>query len=157
MEPCGTSTFNCGTFMWNLVEPQFLTVEPLSGALWNLNFWQWNLYVEPCGTSTFDSGTFMWNLVEPQRLTVEPLCGTLWNFNFWPWNLYVEPCGTWTFNCGTFMWNLVEPELFTVEPVGRTSRNRVQGFGLLPHAPRSFIGRPPSFSGCWEFQMITIW
>ena len=29
VEPlCGTSTLNCGTFMWNLVEPELLTVEP---------------------------------------------------------------------------------------------------------------------------------
>ena len=62
--------------MWNLVEPQLLTVEPLCGTLWNLNFQQWNLYVEPCGTSTFNSGTFMWNLLEPELLRMEPLCGT---------------------------------------------------------------------------------
>ena len=74
--------FNSGTFMWNLVEPRLLRVEP-------------------CGTSTFSSGTFMWNLVEPELLTVEPLCGTstfhsgtLFNLNFLEWNLYVEPCGT---------------------------------------------------------------
>ena len=30
-------------FMWNLVEPEQLRVEPLSGTLWNLS-------VEPCGT-----------------------------------------------------------------------------------------------------------
>ena len=67
--------------MWNLVEPELLTVEPLRGTLC-LNFWKWNLYVEPCGTWTFKNGTFMWNLVEPELLRMEPLCGTLWNLNF---------------------------------------------------------------------------
>ena len=53
--------------MWNLVEPELLTVEPM-----------WNL-VEPellrmesvCGTS--------WNLAEPELFRMKPLCGTLWN------------------------------------------------------------------------------
>ena len=40
VEPCGS-----GTFMWNLLEPELLTVEPLCGTLW-----KWNLYVEPFGT-----------------------------------------------------------------------------------------------------------
>ena len=53
--------------------------------MWNLNFEQWNLYVEPGGTWTFNSGTFMWNL------------------NFEQWNLYVEPGGTSTLNSGTFI------------------------------------------------------
>ena len=68
---------------WNLCmePPQLLRVEPLCGTLWNLNFSEWNLYVEPCGTSTFQNGTFMWNLVEPELLTVKSLCGTLWNLN----------------------------------------------------------------------------
>ena len=39
------------TFMWNLVEPQPLTMEPLCGTLWNLTFYEWNLYGEPRGTS----------------------------------------------------------------------------------------------------------
>ena len=38
MEPGGTSTLNSGTLMWNLVEPELLTVEPLCATLWNLNF-----------------------------------------------------------------------------------------------------------------------
>ena len=56
--------FKSGTFMRNLVEPQLLRVQSLSGTLWNFN------------------RTFMWNLVEPQLLTVEPLCGTWWNLSF---------------------------------------------------------------------------
>ena len=64
-EPPGTNLkiFKNETFMWNLVEPQLLRMEP-------------------SGTSTFNNGTFMWNLVEPQLLTVEPFFGTLWNLNF---------------------------------------------------------------------------
>ena len=53
VEPCGTWTFNSGTFMWKLGEPQL-----------------------------YKSGTFRWNLVEPELVTVEPLCGTLGNLNF---------------------------------------------------------------------------
>ena len=68
--------------MWNRVEPELLTVESLCATFWNLNFDEWNLYVEPCGTSIFKSGTFMWNRGEPELLTVEPLCGTLWILNF---------------------------------------------------------------------------
>ena len=44
--PCGTSTFESGTFC---------------GTLWNLNF---------------ESGTFMWDPVKPEFVAVEPLCGT---------------------------------------------------------------------------------
>ena len=40
-------------------------MEALCGTLWNLNFKQWNLYVEPCGTSAFKDGTCMRNLAEP--------------------------------------------------------------------------------------------
>ena len=47
--------------MWNLVEAELLRVEPW----WNLNFEEWNLYVEPWDTWTFNSGTFMWKIVEP--------------------------------------------------------------------------------------------
>ena len=36
--------------MWNLVEPELFRVEPLCGTLWNLNFSEWNLYVEPYET-----------------------------------------------------------------------------------------------------------
>ena len=73
VEPCGTSTFKSGTFMWNLVEPQPVRVEPL------------------CGTSTFKGGTFMWNLVEPQLLRVERFCGTsTFKGRSFMWNL-VEP------------------------------------------------------------------
>ena len=61
--PEPTWTFKNGTFMWNLVEPELLRMEP-------------------SGTSTFNSGTFMWNLEELQLSTVEPFCGTLWNLNF---------------------------------------------------------------------------
>ena len=42
--------------MWNLVEPQVLTLEPLCGTLWNLNFREWNLYAEPCRTWSKVSG-----------------------------------------------------------------------------------------------------
>ena len=38
--------------MWNLVEPELLTLEPEGGTRWNLNMQQWKLDVEPCGTST---------------------------------------------------------------------------------------------------------
>ena len=70
-----------GTFIWNLVEPELLTVQPLCGTLWNLNFYKWNLYVEPPGTNwAFKNGTFMWNLSEPELLRMEPLCGTARNF-----------------------------------------------------------------------------
>ena len=52
MEPCA-STLQSGTFMWNLVEPELLRMEPLCGTLWNLNFLEWN------------RGTFMQNPAEP--------------------------------------------------------------------------------------------
>ena len=42
-------TVNCETFMCSLMEPELLTAEPLCGTLWNLNFYEWNLYVEPGG------------------------------------------------------------------------------------------------------------
>ena len=62
--------------MWDLAEPQLFRMEPLCGNLLNLNFSEWNLYVEPCGTSTFQNGTFMWDLAEPQLFRMEPLRGT---------------------------------------------------------------------------------
>ena len=58
VEPCGTWTFQSGTVMWNLVEPELFRMEPLCGNLWNLNFEQWNLSrpelhsVEPVKTFT---------------------------------------------------------------------------------------------------------
>ena len=40
VEPFSATLGTCksGTFMWNLVEPELLTVEPSCGTLWNLNF-----------------------------------------------------------------------------------------------------------------------
>ena len=65
--------------MWKPQQPRWTLTQAnrgelqLLGTLWNLNFSEWNLYVEPCGTWTFQNGTFMWNLMEPELLTVEPL------------------------------------------------------------------------------------
>ena len=36
VEPCGTSTFNRGTFTWNFVEPQLVRMEPVRGTSRNL-------------------------------------------------------------------------------------------------------------------------
>ena len=66
VEPCGTSTFNSGTFMWNLVEPELLRVEPL------------------CGTSTFKSGTFITPQTRGAGATPGfPRWSTLWHDKKW--------------------------------------------------------------------------